>query len=271
MVVGAVRTALRRTCSSPTASARRRSTAGRQPVQPVPFSHALHAGELGLDLPLLPQRGGEGRARRRASDADLRELPHADPPREPEPREGPRRATRTGMPIEWIKVAQGRRLRVLQPRRARAPRRQLRRVPPARVEPDGARAPRAAALDRLVPRTATATRWTTCGRRERLRDLEARTRPGRQDERLEARSRSTTSTRTTTAPPATAERRAGRSHRDTPRKRNRTDMHDGCEPRFQPSPPAPRRPAGAAPRAAPPTGARSSRLAQRRGPGVHAP
>ena len=35
------------------------SRVGYQPIQPVAFSHAMHAGPTGHGLPLLPQRGGE--------------------------------------------------------------------------------------------------------------------------------------------------------------------------------------------------------------------
>ena len=34
---------------------------GYSPKQPVPFSHALHAGQLGHGLPLLPHHGGAPR------------------------------------------------------------------------------------------------------------------------------------------------------------------------------------------------------------------
>ena len=49
---------------------------GYQPVQPVPYSHKLHVGELGLDCRLLSCLGRDLHRRQSSADQDLHELPH---------------------------------------------------------------------------------------------------------------------------------------------------------------------------------------------------
>lgn len=51
---------------------------GYAPVQPVPYSHKLHAGEMQMDCRYCHPRRGEERARRCPLDAGVHELP---PPR----------------------------------------------------------------------------------------------------------------------------------------------------------------------------------------------
>jgi hypothetical protein len=71
---------------------------GYQPKQPVPFSHALHAGELGMDCRYCHTSVEKAGARERASDADLHELPHADSSAEPEARAGARELREPAFP-----------------------------------------------------------------------------------------------------------------------------------------------------------------------------
>ena len=51
---------------------------GYQPEQPVPYSHALHAGELGIDCRYCHNTVEKGRLRGRAAHGHLHELPRDD-------------------------------------------------------------------------------------------------------------------------------------------------------------------------------------------------
>ncbi len=77
---------------------------GYQPVQPVPYSHKLHAGQLGLDCLLLPLDRVQGGVRGGAGHRDLHELPHARS-RQDSPRLEPvRQSYATGQPVPWVQI-----------------------------------------------------------------------------------------------------------------------------------------------------------------------
>src|SRR6056297_910362 len=62
---------------------------GYQPTQPVPFSHLIHSGELGIDCRYCHVGGGLV-AFDHPADPDLHELPQPGAPREQEARAGAR-------------------------------------------------------------------------------------------------------------------------------------------------------------------------------------
>ena len=53
---------------------------GYMPEQPIPFSHKLHAGELGVDCRYLPQHSREHATRSNSTDRNVHELPCANSP-----------------------------------------------------------------------------------------------------------------------------------------------------------------------------------------------
>lgn len=57
---------------------------GYQPNQPIPFSHQIHAGQLGVDCPVLPQLRGKRRPRERADGGYLLPLSPAREDEQPE-------------------------------------------------------------------------------------------------------------------------------------------------------------------------------------------
>ena len=77
---------------------------GYQPVQPVPFSHELHAGQLGLDCRYCHNTVERAAKARDPADADVHELPHADPQGQPEASSRCCESYETGMPVEWQRV-----------------------------------------------------------------------------------------------------------------------------------------------------------------------
>jgi hypothetical protein len=86
-----------------TAASPRTTDAGYQPEQPVPYSHALHAGELGMDCRYCHTS---------VENAAFAALPtsqtcmncHATILPESPKLEAVRESYRTGMPIRWVKV-----------------------------------------------------------------------------------------------------------------------------------------------------------------------
>ena len=63
---------------------------GYSPTQPVPYSHALHAGELGIDCRYCHTTVEEAAFAGRPAHLGLHELSHADRRRQPQARGGPR-------------------------------------------------------------------------------------------------------------------------------------------------------------------------------------
>ena len=55
----------------------RTTAVGYEPVQPVPYSHAMHAGKLGMDCRYCHVTVEASRLRRPPRDSNLRELPCA--------------------------------------------------------------------------------------------------------------------------------------------------------------------------------------------------
>ena len=77
---------------------------GYQPDQPVPYSHALHAGELGLDCRYCHttvERAGEGRG---PAGSDLHELPLAGQEGLRAPRRRSAQAFAEDEPVHWTRV-----------------------------------------------------------------------------------------------------------------------------------------------------------------------
>ena len=50
---------------------------GYQPIQPVPYSHKLHAGDLGMDCYYCHYTANKSGSRRGSANRSLHELPHA--------------------------------------------------------------------------------------------------------------------------------------------------------------------------------------------------
>ena len=63
-------------------------------VQPVPFSHRHHAGELGIDCRYCHTAVEEFVRRRHPADADVHDVPFADLDRKPHARAGARQLSR---------------------------------------------------------------------------------------------------------------------------------------------------------------------------------
>ncbi len=119
------------------------------PVQPVPYSHALHVGQLGLDCRYCHTTVEKAGCRGDPADSDLHELPHQGAYPEP-----PARAHSAQLGDGRAGgVDQGPRppgLRLLQPQRACGSGRRLRELPRPRGR-DGGGAPAGAAQHELVP------------------------------------------------------------------------------------------------------------------------
>lgn len=81
----------------------RTTDVGYAPVQPVPYSHKLHVGELGMDCRYC-HSGVERTGHSNIPTAQVCMNCHAKVRTESELLEPVREAFRTGMPVEWIKI-----------------------------------------------------------------------------------------------------------------------------------------------------------------------
>ncbi len=82
----------------------RTTNVGYQPVQPVPYSHALHAGQLGIDCRYCHNTVEVAAHAAVPPTADVHELPRADPDRRARSCCRCGRATRPALPIPWVRV-----------------------------------------------------------------------------------------------------------------------------------------------------------------------
>ncbi|MBN2082792.1 cytochrome c3 family protein [bacterium] len=86
-----------------TATSPETQASGYRPVQPVPYSHALHAGELGIDCRYC-HVGVDTGAKATLPSTELCMNCHATIKTESEKLAVVRESFQTGMPIEWVRV-----------------------------------------------------------------------------------------------------------------------------------------------------------------------
>ncbi len=77
---------------------------GYQPVQPVPYSHKLHAGQLGLDCFYCHSTVYKAAYAAIPATETCMNCHAKVKPTQSSPGTGPRRAYATGQPIPWIKI-----------------------------------------------------------------------------------------------------------------------------------------------------------------------